>query len=366
MSDFQCDQFDPSVETIDKFLQRLQCQMADSFRKARNDSVRQASILLKCLPTRIITDLQRRIAPKRLTDADYDELEEQLRQRYSDKKSTVGAAVQFFRYKQEPGQTIEEYAQQVNFLATQCQYNNDVPLDRLIRDVFISGLQSSAILSAVLQTTDTQSFEETVQRAKTAQQLKSDAISIQHGRSAAVLCIEGSDSSESSGDDTLNSLRSNPVPASYVCIRCGAKGKHFHNKCFALNLFCNKCGKKGHIAKMCKSSASATSSNSSRSSTVRQNRTCHATTEIAPDQMQRCHISPIPSGCCCQQHTVSSLRCGTPAQRAVVHQRPSPDASLKAAQRSNDVSHQHMSCDQANNFSENVNVDQYSFDDFLM
>ena len=115
MSDFQCDQFDPSVETIDEFLQRLQCQMADSFRKARNDSVRQASILLKCLPTRIITDLQLRIAPKRLTDADYDELEEQLHQRYSDKKSTVGGAVKFFRYKQEPGQTIEEYAQQVNF-----------------------------------------------------------------------------------------------------------------------------------------------------------------------------------------------------------------------------------------------------------
>ena len=92
-------------------------------------------------------------------------------------KSTVGAAVHFFRYKQEPGQTIEGYAQQVNFLAIQCQYNNDVPLYRFIRDVFISGLQSAAILSAVLQTTDTQKFEETVQRAKTAQQLKSDAYS---------------------------------------------------------------------------------------------------------------------------------------------------------------------------------------------
>ena len=239
-----------------------------SARHGTTASVRRR-YFFKCLPTRIITDLQRRIAPK-------DELEEQLRQRYSDKKSTVGAAVQFFRYKQEPGQTIEEYAQQVNFLATQCQYN-DFPLDRLIRDVFISGLQSSAILSAVLQTTDTQSFEETVQRAKTAQQLKSDAISIQHGRSAAVLCIEGSDALESLGDDTLNSLRSNPVSPSYVCIRCGAEGKHFHKKCFALNLFCNKCGKKGHIAKMCKGSASATFSNSSRSSRycqAKQNLSC--------------------------------------------------------------------------------------------
>ena len=50
------------------------------------------------------------------------------------------------------------------------------------------------------------------------------------------------------------------------------------------------------------------------------------------------------------------------AHSALVQQRPTSDTSLKAAQRSHDVSHQRTSCDLANNFSESVNVDQYSFD----
>lgn len=359
MSGFKCDQFDPAVETVDEFIQRLRCQMKEEFHKLRNDSSRQASLLLKCLPTQMITDLQRRIAPKKLYDADYDELELQLREKYSDKKSSIGAAVQFFRHKQEPGQTIEEYAQHVNFLATQCQYDSDVPLDRLIRDVFVSGLHSSAILSSVLESTDKQSFEETVQKAKLVQQLKSDAISIQNTRQHSVHHTEETnDFPQSSESDSLHSVQSKSVPFSYICIRCGTKGKHFHDKCFALDLNCRNCNKKGHIAKMCRSKPNSQQSSRqpARSSTTYNNSnkqctTCHAhavSGETAESSsVQRCQMYPDDN----TLHSVSSLHHG---------QRRSADRGLQYTSES--ITSLHNSSGNVTNNSSN----SQSLDNFLM
>ena len=363
MSQYQCDMFDPAVETVDEFLQRLQCQKKEEFHKLRNDSSRQASILLKCLPTQMITDLQRRIAPKKLTEADYNELEQQLRERYSDNKSTIGAAVQFFRYRQEPGQSIEEYAQQVNFLATQCQYSSDVPLDRLIRDVFVSGLHSPAILSSVLQTTDKQTFEETVQRAKLVQQVKADTISIQNSRQNSVHHTEDPDEFPHSSDASLYKIHSKSVPVGYVCIRCGTKGKHFHDKCFALELICNNCEKKGHIAKACKSKPiSQQSHRQVKTSTGNVHNShkvcaCDAVSDNVGTQgrLQRCQAYTDDSS----PHSVSSLRRGNAAHGGL-------------AQRSAD-SGSHLTPDSSNNsfFNSSGNVTNndvnfHSIDHFLM
>lgn len=240
-----CAPFDPSAETIAEFFQRFQCQMSDVLQKVRNDDQKRANLLIKALPVNIITDLQRRIAPVLLSDASYDDLETNLMSQFSIKKSTTGAAVKFLSYKQEQGQSIEHYAQTLNNLAAQCEYKSCC-LDRLLKDAFIAGLNSPTILSSILQGSDSMDFRACVEKAKLLQQLRHDAESM---HSSVRSTVVHSTSEDLSDVHKINSPST--VPADYVCMRCGARAKHLVHKCFALNVMCNTCGKKGHISRVC-------------------------------------------------------------------------------------------------------------------
>ena len=68
-----------------------------------------------------VTALQRRIAPVQLSDADYN-LVENLSQQYKMSKSLAGGSVTFLNYKQKPQQSLEDYSNNINKLAADCDY----------------------------------------------------------------------------------------------------------------------------------------------------------------------------------------------------------------------------------------------------
>lgn len=232
-------------------------QNQEILHKVRNDPKRKAGVLLKALPITIVTDLQRKLCPKLLSDADYDDLEHTLLEKFEEKKSTVGAAVTFFKYKQQQGQTIEQFSQQLNFLASKCGFDKQCTLDRLLRDVFIAGLNSPAILATVLQSAESKTFSEAVEKAKLVQQLRDDA-STMYANTSSHQNIEPlhqiKDAPEYTSEyDVHKLLQKKKVPSTYTCMRCGAKARHFVSECFAIKLECNLCGKVGHISRACKS-----------------------------------------------------------------------------------------------------------------
>ena len=86
-------QFNPDQETCNEFLERFTVQNSDLIEKAGTDGKKKAAVLVKALPVPVITDLQRRIKPMKLSDATYDELEGKLKTQFETKKSIVGASV---------------------------------------------------------------------------------------------------------------------------------------------------------------------------------------------------------------------------------------------------------------------------------
>lgn len=242
-----CSPFDNAVETVSEFLERFKVQCSDLIAKAGNSDRKKATILIKALPVVVVTDLQRRIKPVLLSEATYDDIEAKLLAQYEVKKSTVGAAVTFLNRKQLPNESIETYSRVLNDLAAACLYS-DCCRDRMIKDVFVSGLRNSKVLSAVLQKCEKKSFNECVEHAKLVEQITFDAENFNCGFKQEQETHKVTENKQKN-----SATNRNEVPANYTCIRCGSKATHLANNCFAIELKCNKCSKKGHLARACKS-----------------------------------------------------------------------------------------------------------------
>ena len=241
---WSCEKFNPSEETIIEFLERFTMQADHFLQNAGNNSNKKAAILIKALPVPVITDLQRRLKPEKLSQSTYEQLVTKLTDQFVVKKSMVGASVKFLSRLQGGNESIEEYARSLNDLASECKYK-DCCRDRLLRDSFICGLKSSSIVGGLLQDCETQenkSFNDCVSKAKLLEQISLDTLDLR------------SDSHVHKVDNRQE--YSNKVPNNYTCIRCGVKSIHFANKCPIIKKICSKCNKVGHLARMCRSKIS--------------------------------------------------------------------------------------------------------------
>ena len=238
--------FDHKIETISEFIERFQVQNTDAIAKVGDDGLKKAALLIKCLPVITVTELQRKLKPKKLSETSYDTIVQNLTLQYEVKKSIVGASVRFLNRKQLAGETIENFARQLNVLAADCSYESCC-LNRLLRDTFVAGVRDTSIISTLLQECDKKSditFEQVIEKAKLVEQLQLDAQT-----------IKGESSGPVSTFKVKKRLQSTKLTNDYRCIRCTARGDHLQEDCWALKdkVKCRSCSKEGHIAKACKS-----------------------------------------------------------------------------------------------------------------
>lgn len=271
-----CPPFDPQVESISEFVERFKIFNSESLAKAGANEQKKAAIFIKCLPVDVITNLQRRMKPIKLSEATYDDILKKITSQFLVKKSLVGAAVQFLNRKQQSSETIEVFAKIINDLADACEYS-DCCRDRLLRDTFISGLQSSAIMKSLLPKADNLTFNECIERAKFLEQVTFDAEDMQSVTSYKL-----------NSQPRYEKQNTFTVPSSYICIRCSAAGKHIASKCPCINLICKQCQKKGHIAKACRTSKLP-------AHTVQEREKCNAT-NMQPTNGCAYGVSSLNSG----------------------------------------------------------------------
>ena len=249
--------FQPQLETIEEFLQRFLVQNYETLSKIvkPEENAKKTMLLARALPVEVLTSIQRKLKPTLLTEAKFEEIEKHLKSLYSTKKSIVGAAVAFVTRKQLPQESIENYSKVLNELASQCEYKNCC-LDRMLRDIFIAGLQSSKIMAAIIQDCDEKTFEEVVCKAKVLEQLNLDVEeinpSMKHFSQNAV-----KDNTSKRYVHHAKNKNEVSVSPNYICGRCGNKGKHYAMNCFAKDLECNVCQMKGHIGKACRNKQSS-------------------------------------------------------------------------------------------------------------
>ena len=288
LSDQRIAPFQPEVETVLEFLERFKMQCHDELNDADTTDVQKAALLIKALPVSIVTDIHRGLKPTKLSEAKYADITAKLQKQYEVTKSIVAASYSFVSRKQKPGESIEQFAQSLNNLADECDYK-PCCRSRYLRDIFVAGLNSSSTITSLLhQDCDNKDFKYVVDKAKTIEAFSSDVQNIKFERKQSQSYKVKADYNKF---NSSSKEKDSSVPDTYVCIRCNAKKSHFANNCFAKNLICKKCNKKGHIAAACRSKGSPranavheeTSSGQIKDSTARPNANRYPATSCTCD-----------------------------------------------------------------------------------
>ena len=156
--------------------------------------------------------------------------------------------------KQRPGQSMDEYLQELKRLSKDCNFTDVDKVkhrDGFIRDAFISGIQSHSIRQRLLEES-TLTMDKAFQKARAldiAQKNAESYVMCESDASVAATTqrtLDGPDCSKE--PDCVASA----VDSSRACFFCGSKQKHSRKFCPARSATCHKCLKIGHYARVCK------------------------------------------------------------------------------------------------------------------
>ena len=169
------------------------------------------------------------------------------------KRNVIFERAKFNLRKQEVNETVDTYVTALYVLAEHCKFG--ALHDELIRDRIVVGLRDSK-LSEKLQLDADLTLEKAITQARQSEAVKQQqSIVRQADMPATVEAVKGKKRQPNSQKSAINQ-RYQRQPQQYQsksCTRCGKYPSHQKQNCPAREAKCNKCAKKGHYAKMCRS-----------------------------------------------------------------------------------------------------------------
>lgn len=179
----------------------------------------------------------------------YSEAIETLDKVYLKPKNLIYARHTLATRRQHSDETISQYIESLKKLAINCNFESvtaEQHKNQFIRDAFIAGLSSPDIRQRLLENTDL-SLNDALNKARTLETAENNAKSynIQN------MSLNASQTSEPSVETSAATAPSKPRQK--YCWFCGGN-IHQRIKCPAFRSNCDRCGKRGHFGKVCRSS----------------------------------------------------------------------------------------------------------------
>ena len=244
--------------------------MLSSFSGGHNAEAKKRAAFCTYVGSETFTLLCSLCAPGKPEDKTYEDLKEKLDKQYGVKKLVLAERYRFYSYKQSKTQSLTDYVAELRKLALTCDWNEAQLADNL-RDKFVMGLYSERLLQQLLTHDHKKSLKDLFQHALTFEAAEQESLKraetpkdnttvnalkqqLRKKRSARAT------TNQNSGREVQNTRQSNEQ---YTCSSCGAN--HPRSTCRFRNAKCHRCGKVGHIQKVCRSTTAVVNSSSSLS-----------------------------------------------------------------------------------------------------
>ena len=215
-----------------------------------------------------------------ISDAtDFDSAIDILKSLYVKPANEVFARHVLSTTKQEPGQPLDQFLQNLKTLSKDCNFkavSAEENRDAAVRDAFIGGLSSNQIRQRLLEKSSlnlTAAFElaRSLEMAeKQSQTFFSQPVAsvstLPLDKPAQGLCQQNASEPQTSSFNSCQNEHCASMMSSNSkkCYFCGYN-RHPRPKCPALNAICKGCGKKGHFLRVCQSRNQANSGPTSAS-----------------------------------------------------------------------------------------------------
>ena len=203
------------------------------------DAGKQRAILLSVCGAPAYQLIRNLVAPQKPIEKSFAEIVKLMSDHYQPKPSPIVQRFLFNTRSRKQGESVATFVAQLKKLSEHCDYGDS--LNDMIRDRLVCGINDGRIqrrLLAEAELTYKKAFE-LAQAMETAERNAQDLQGPKAERLHAVIKPRNVSDSAKRGE------------VQPMCYRCG--GKHKAPDCRVKEMRCHQCGKKGHLAKVCRS-----------------------------------------------------------------------------------------------------------------
>ena len=244
------DEFNPELESWDAYAERFEFYCIAE--EISDGGIKKATLLSR-LGVKAYNKLRDLAQPETLMDTDLVTCKKLLKEYYAPPQAEREeiCRYRFNSYKQQPGQSISDFIAELRRLSVNCNYAN--ALEKQLRDRIVQGVRDQALVQSLLEDQDLTlakavstclAFESAV---KGVQEIQKEVKASSGGNSEKVQKMyQRTDKRKRRDGAGGSSSPGNFKP----CYRCGKS--HNPRFCRFKDASCHNCGKRGHIAPMCK------------------------------------------------------------------------------------------------------------------
>jgi len=200
------------------------------------------AVLLTVIGSKPYELLHSLLAPEAPASKKYDELVAVLGDHLNPKPLVIAERFKFHHHNQREGKTVAQYMATLRKLTERCEFRDY--LEEALRDRLVCGLRSEAVQRRLLSEKDLK-LKAAYDIAVSMETASRQASELQASAKAT-----GTQPHREVGRVTAG--RGTSVTPPQSC-RCGKSGHH-PDKCYYRVQKCRSCGKRGHIARVCRSS----------------------------------------------------------------------------------------------------------------
>ena len=225
------DAFKPGEDNWEEWKERLEFYLES---ENITESDKKRSVLLTVCGKETYALVKSLVSPNKVRDTSFDDIVLFLDRHLQPKPSVTVARFQFNMCVRKSDQTVSAYIAELRRLTEHCQFG--VTLDDMLKDRLVCGVSDGQMQKRLLA-----EDELTFARAQKLC-LSMEAAS----RDAGILAGTSTRAVEPSGEGAVNRMDQQFSS----CSRCGRR--HGRDKCRHTTTTCFKCGKVGHLARVCR------------------------------------------------------------------------------------------------------------------